>query len=193
MADIAQAQAYTAPQWVHTGLDTVGLVPGVGEPTDLVNCLLYGAGGDTTNAGISCGGAVTGIGSAATGGRLIAKTGADAALGNMPALPKELAGGKAEVVIYKGIDDSGTEVYAGITNNFEKRSYQHRDRDFTPAKISDELLTRGEARSVEQALIVRAREGGLNYQNKRNEISPKHDYYLDAVVWGESWLQQRGL
>ncbi len=189
---VAQAQAYTGPEWLHTGLDGAGMIPGVGEPFDLVNCLLYGSGGDTTNAAISCGGAAMGIGSAATGGRLIAKTGTDAALGAMPALPKELAGGKADVVIYKGYDDTGKEVYAGITNDLNRRKKQHGDR-FDPVKISDELLTRGQARSVEQALIVRAREGGLNYQNKRNEISPKRDFFLDAVVWGETWLQQRGL
>jgi len=56
-----------------------------------------------------------------------------------------------------------------------RRKKQHGDR-FDPVRISDELLMRGGARSVEQALIVRAREGGLNYQNKRNEISPKRAF-----------------
>ena len=38
---------------VHTVLDTVGFVPVVGEPADLVNGLIYAAEKDYINAGIS--------------------------------------------------------------------------------------------------------------------------------------------
>lgn len=50
-------------------------------------------------------------------------------------------------------------------------------------------LTRGQARAVEQALIVRNRP---NFANIRNSISPTHSYYQDAVHWGEYWLKSNG-
>lgn len=55
--------------------------------------------------------------------------------------------------------------------------------------MTTEPLTRGQARSVEQALIVR---NGAGFENKINSISPKHSYYDDAVNWGEAWLKQNG-
>ena len=49
-------------------------------------------------------------------------------------------------------------------------------------------LTRGEARAIEQAVIVR----NPGFQNVRNSISPAHSYYHEAVGWGEQWLRARG-
>ncbi|WP_460853406.1 hypothetical protein [Nocardioides montaniterrae] len=33
---------------------------------------------------------------------------------------------------------------------------------------------------------------GLDISNLRHEISIKHDYYGDAVQWGEAWLKENG-
>ncbi len=59
---------------VQTGLDVVGLVPGVGEIADGINALIYTARGDYVNAGLSTAAMIPFVGWAATGGKLIAKT-----------------------------------------------------------------------------------------------------------------------
>lgn len=104
-------------------------------------------------------------------------------------LPEALTLGKnAEegVHVYYGTS-GGKNVYAGITNNVERRGIEHGDR-FVLNPITTEGLTRGEARAVEQALIVR----NPGFENIRNGISPNHAWYQDAVDWGEAWLQGNG-
>ncbi len=104
-------------------------------------------------------------------------------------LPKALTVGKNAdegVHVYYGVS-GGKNVYAGITNNVGRRTTQHADR-FTLRPITAEGLTRGQARAVEQALIVR----NPGFQNKINSISPTHSWYQDAVDWGETWLVRNG-
>lgn len=86
-------------------------------------------------------------------------------------------------------------MYAGITNNPVRRAAEHGDR-FALRQITEQAgLTRGQARAVEESLIVRAggvaREGGV-LQNIRHSISPQHIWYQDAVDWGEAWLRYAG-
>ena len=58
---------------VHTVLDLVGLIPGIGEPADLINGGLYVIEGDALNASISFAATVPVVGSIGTGGRLITR------------------------------------------------------------------------------------------------------------------------
>lgn len=113
-------------------------------------------------------------------------------------LPKALTlKGNADpgVSVYKGVKD-GKDVYAGITNNIARRSAQHGDRFEVERLQNMPSVTRGQARAIEEALIKRAggvkSEGG-SYENIRHSISPNHDYYQQAVDWGEQWLQGMGL
>jgi len=53
----------------HTGLDVLGLVPGVGEIADGTNALLYASEGDYLNAGLSAAAMIPFGGLAATGGK----------------------------------------------------------------------------------------------------------------------------
>ena len=64
---------------------------------------------------------------------------------------------------------------------------QHGDR-FVLKQMAEEGVTRGEARAIEQALIVR----NPSCENRINSISPKQPYYQGAVDWGESLLQGHG-
>lgn len=57
----------------HTGLDVVGLIPGLGEIADGANALIYLAEGDTVNAAISAAAIIPGAGMAATGAKLCRK------------------------------------------------------------------------------------------------------------------------
>ncbi|MEW1908983.1 polymorphic toxin-type HINT domain-containing protein [Kitasatospora sp. NPDC085895] len=43
---------------IHLLLDVIGLVPGVGEPADLVNCAIYGLERNYVDAGLSCASAI---------------------------------------------------------------------------------------------------------------------------------------
>jgi len=52
---------------VHTGLDVVGLIPGVGEIADGANALIYLAEGDKVNTALSAAAMIPGAGMAATG------------------------------------------------------------------------------------------------------------------------------
>ncbi|WP_191839022.1 RHS repeat-associated core domain-containing protein [Catellatospora chokoriensis] len=107
-------------------------------------------------------------------------------------LPKALMKTAAkDTHVYMGyLDDGTTWVYSGIAKDVGKRTLQHlKDgRPFIPRQITTSAVTRGEARAIEQALIVRNQ--GLN---KINSISPKHDYYEKAVEWGEAWLKANGI
>ena len=60
-------------------------------------------------------------------------------------------------------------------------------------KLTQFFLTRGEARAIEQALIVESRLSGRGFWNIRNSISPRHAWYQDAVNWGDNWLRANGL
>nr|WP_281174046.1 RHS repeat-associated core domain-containing protein [Methylomicrobium agile] len=57
----------------QSGLDVVGLVPGLGEPVDLLNGTLYAARGDYVNAGFSYGAAIPFAGWGATIGKFANK------------------------------------------------------------------------------------------------------------------------
>lgn len=107
--------------------------------------------------------------------------------------PQALKGGKANTVVYYGFTKDGELAYVGITNNFERRKRQWSDtyniRQQTP------LLTRGEARAVEEALILNggfAADGG-RLANKIHSISPQHPYYEEAKQWGEQWCLDNGV
>ncbi|MHA7274811.1 RHS repeat domain-containing protein [Arthrobacter sp. TMT4-20] len=138
----------------------------------------------------------SGIGATA---REATQTGAIAAgKSGIARLPQQLTTGRnAErgVQVYLGLKN-GKPVYAGITKDTDVRGSQHKDRFDRLRNLvpDDQILTRGEARAIEQALIVRAKgprndknPNGL-YENKRNEISPNQPYYKEALDWGEQWL-----
>lgn len=69
---------------VHTGLDIVGLIPGVGEIADGANAVIYLAEGDKVNAAISAAAMIPGVGMAATGAKLGGKVVGAAAEGAWP-------------------------------------------------------------------------------------------------------------
>ena len=56
-------------EFIHLSLDVVGVIPGVGEPADLINGLIYFAEGDNLNGTLSLSAAVPFAGWAATGAK----------------------------------------------------------------------------------------------------------------------------
>lgn len=70
----AEGGGRAVPGWVHGTLDVAGMVPGLGEPADLLNAGLYALQGDSLNAGISLAAAAVPVGGQAlTGARLAAR------------------------------------------------------------------------------------------------------------------------
>lgn len=102
-------------------------------------------------------------------------------------LPRALQGGEATTHVYFGVRN-GQRVYVGITNNLKRRQSAHGSR-FVLEQITRVPVTRGEARAIEQALIVRY----PSFENINNCIDPRHSYYQQAVVWGEAWLRRSGI
>ncbi|HTN89772.1 MAG TPA: polymorphic toxin type 47 domain-containing protein [Sorangium sp.] len=94
-----------ASDWVHTGLDIVGFIPGVGEIADGLNAVIYLAEGDYMNAAISAAGMIPFAGAAATGGRLAVKAGKAVA----KAVGKEGAQEAAEQVAKQGAEQAGKQ------------------------------------------------------------------------------------
>ena len=109
----------------------------------------------------------------------------DPTLPSLNNFPDELTGGAVDNYIYRGYDSDGDLVYAGITNDLSRRAADHeRDGRFIIWEIAVTPLTKGQARSVEQALI----EANPLYLNSINSISPTHAYYDAAVAWGNEWI-----
>ncbi len=103
-----------------------------------------------------------------------------------PVLPKALAGGPADVHVYHGVRD-GRNVYVGLTSDLARRQAQHGDR-FVLEQITDTAVTRGQARAIEEALILR----NPGFENIRHSISPRLAHYRQAVDWGNAWLRRNG-
>jgi hypothetical protein len=85
----------------HDALDAAGLVPGLGEPADLLNAGIYALEGDLKNAAISLG-AATGLplGAARLGKKLLSHS--DVAAAGASKLGKKL--GKEEGLVYERFD-----------------------------------------------------------------------------------------
>ena len=82
-----------------------------------------------------------------------------------------------------------SKVYAGITNDFERRIDQHGGIHGKLKKLENTgNLTRNQSRCVEQAIIKNTGIDNLN--NKINSIDPKRDIYQEAVEWGEDWIKK---
>jgi RHS repeat-associated protein len=90
------------PEWVHAGLDMLGLIPVIGDVADGINGLAYLSEGDAFNAGISFVGMVPGVGDMAKAGRL---------------------GKRAQKWAAKHWDDPGTVLYASSKSGRAARPF----------------------------------------------------------------------
>ena len=105
--------------------------------------------------------------------------------GGSDVIPESLLQGEADTRVYYGIKD-GKKDYVGITNDIARRQAQHGDRFDRLIEITDEPLTRRQARAIEQVLI----EDNPQFSNKINSISSKRDWYDDATDWARKWLNE---
>jgi hypothetical protein len=173
-------------RFIGAGIAALGLLPFIGDSTKAVKLLTtFASRGDRAAQAVR-----------AVLGRLPLSTSAkNKILAALPSaagkLPIELAGGPQNYVVYKG------DNYVGITNDFARRQAEHAraGRSFIPEPIPGATgLSRGEARSIEQACID---QGGLasaggSLENRINSISPSLQYHAAAVEFGLALLTQVG-
>jgi hypothetical protein len=79
--------------------------------------------------------------------------------------------------------------YVGITNDLGRRAAEHGSQFDLLRQVTPSSVTRGQARAIEEALMLR----NPGFQNVRQSISPSHPWYQQAVDWGEAWLRANGL
>lgn len=118
--------------------------------------------------------------------RAVVFVAAESATSALGAFPKALEGGPANVDVYLGVRD-GKSVYAGISNNIDRRALQHGDRFDQLRQVTTTPVTRGQARSIEQALISRNPDS-----RTRSTASARNEPYQQAVDWGNAWLDANG-
>ena len=97
----------------------------------------------------------------------------------------------AKTHVYLGQQRNKPYSYVGITNNLKarERSHQRSWRKLSSLRpITANPLTRRQARSVEQAIIIH----NPHFTNKINSISPRRRLYNGHVRWGERWLDDNG-
>jgi RHS repeat-associated protein len=162
-------------------LDVLGFIPGPGDILDAINGLISLARGDLAGAGLSALALIPLVGSP-----LKAALRYSDEAGELLRMSDDAAGflgrGPANTYVYRGLRDE-TPVYVGITNNPAGRQLQHGDRFLIDPFGGP--ITRGQARAIEQAEILR----NPQFENIRNSISPLHGFYADVVGWGEAWLK----
>ncbi|AEF89959.1 hypothetical protein DelCs14_2952 [Delftia sp. Cs1-4] len=109
---------------VHTGLDVVGLIPGVGEIADGANALIYLAEGDKVNAALSAAAMIPGAGMAATG----AKYGKKAAAAATEAVGKKIGREASEEAAGKAAKETGAKKADGKGGGKDKgKPKRHKD------------------------------------------------------------------
>jgi hypothetical protein len=199
------------PDWslsdaVHTGLDVVGMIPGVGEIADGANALIYLAEGDYGNAAMSAAAMIPGAGNAVTAAKFLKK--ADLAVTALKASDEVMTGAKTalkeseqivakegEGVIYKVSGDAtpSGKPYVGSSDDLAKRNKTATDgRDRSNAEVigtypkGDTKARRiAEQKGMDQVATVQGKKPGQKntdvLDNKRNEIADKNrkKYGLD--------------
>ena len=190
---------------IQTGLDIVGLVPGVGEIADGANALISLVRGDPAGAALSAMSMVPMVGDALGKGGKIAraaiKHGDEVLEAETKLLGKAnntskieysdeflewLNKGDSNNMVYFGQLDDGSIVYTGITKqtlNDRLTQHQRQGKEFVDLLPQHENLTRNQARALEQYYI----ENGPNRQNKINSISSNNRFYDEAKQWASNY------
>ncbi len=102
-------------------------------------------------------------------------------------MPRDIEAGPADSFVYIGMDTKSSEaVYVGITNDLKRRRREHGGK-YRLVPVAGPI-PRQAARVLEQALI--AGRGLTSLDNKRNEISPSHDWYEGAMDWALDYMSQ---
>ncbi|HRF16812.1 MAG TPA: RHS repeat-associated core domain-containing protein, partial [Chitinophagaceae bacterium] len=155
--------------YVQTGFDIAGLVPGIGELFDGLNAGIYALRGDYENAALSGAACIPFAGWGATGTKIARKT------------AKELKSGS--YLVYKGVDANANVRYIGITSrDAVARFNEHLNSSSAKALLDYEVisgavgLSKEQARIIEQTLINQygLMKNGGQLLNKINSIAPKY-------------------
>ena len=127
---------------VHTVLDTVGFVPVVGEPADLVNGLIYAAEKDYINAGISIAAVIPVVGDLGKAGKYGVKA--------LKAIDKGGDIAKTFNVVSKPLSKKGSKTFRIVANGIEKVAKENADEAVEAAGKGSKEVGKGGAYSGEE-------------------------------------------
>ncbi|WP_152990782.1 RHS repeat-associated core domain-containing protein [Sphaerimonospora mesophila] len=109
---------------------------------------------------------------------------------SLAAAATRLTRGLKNHFVYLGYDQSGRVIYVGITNNLKRRIGEHGGR-FASIRPLAKNLTRGQARAIEEAVIVRNKARGVSMlHNRIHSIDQRKIYYKRMLQWGEMWIRK---
>ena len=149
--------------WVHGGLDALGLIPGLGIVPDAINAGLYAARGDMVNAGLSAAAMVPGAGQGVTAAKYGAKAAKEGA--------ERIAKNAAESATNK-VDDVIGETLSATQKNITSKH----------VLSADEALTAGEKfvgpgyKEIGKpgSGVFRSADGTRQFRMDNNSISGNH-------------------
>jgi len=160
---------------IHTGLDVVGLIPGVGEIADGANALIYLAEGDKVNAAISAAAMIPGAGMAATGAKYGKKVVGAVAEGVAKKGGREAAEAAAEKGVKEATEETAEQAAKkgnpggkdkgkpkGKKPDCGKRgAYNKQDGDFAGHEMERDHVPSGAA--LKEAILERAKKSGEKF------------------------------
>ena len=160
---------------IHTGLDVVGSIPGVGEIADGANALIYLAEGDKVNAAISAAAMIPGAGMAATGAKYGKKVVGAVAEGVAKKGGREAAEAAAEKGVKEATEETAEQAAKkgkpggkdkgkpkGKKPDCGKRgAYNKQDGDFAGHEMERDHVPSGAA--LKEAILERAKKSGEKF------------------------------
>ena len=173
---------------VHTVLDTVGFVPVVGEPADLVNGLIYAAEKDYINAGISMAAVIPVVGDLGKAGKYGVKA--------LKAIDKGGDLAKTFNVASKPLSKKESKTFRIVANGIEKVAKENADEAVEAVGKGSKTVGKGGKRTGGAYKDVPA-DGGQVHHMPADSVSPysKGDGpgirmatkdHMDTASWGRS-------
>jgi len=168
-----------ALDWLQGGLDIAGLIPGAGEPFDLLNAAIYAARGDALNAGLSAAGAIPFAGWGATGAKMAGKYG-DEIVGAAAKYGDDIAGtSKGPVGSYTNTHASGNKYHGKGTEDRMNQSGKEKATKYDDPVVSQDFKPAANDRDAFKDEARRIREdGGIQNPNNYNKINSPGEKYL---------------
>lgn len=172
--DDEQEASGWVPNWAHTGLDYLGMIPGYGAAADLLNAGLYLTEGDLGNAGLSGVAAIPGAGDWAglgkigrnlvTGGARVFRSGRGAGDVNEQLQEHGVNPILASVLSSAGMGSMSALGKQPFTaGNFLRNTYREGAQDFTQGTVLSAL---------------------------RQKI-PQMDNFMDSWGWADPWQSEK--
>jgi hypothetical protein len=169
---------------VHTGLDVLGFVPGLGAIPDLANAGIYALEGDMISAGVSAVAAVPGVGDAAKAGTMIAKGGKAIAKEAAERAAKEAAERAAKEAAERAAKEAAERAEREAAERLakEKAEKEAAEAGGKPKKKEDGGHNKGKCKQFEKGPPGAAHQGGKHGRVKENSaVGVRESHHVPPV------------